>query len=85
MFVVIVYDVQAERTQKICNYLRRWLDWRQNSVFDGRLTQSEYERVLTWLRAFVKNGERVLVYTTTREDSLEIEEIGETRDETRFL
>lgn len=85
MFVVIVYDVQADRTQEICNYLRRWLDWRQNSVFDGRLTQSEYERVLSWLRSFVRGGEQVLVYTTTREDSLDIEEIGEARDETRFL
>lgn len=85
MFVVIVYDVRADRTQKICNHLRRWLDWRQNSVFDGHLTQSEYERVLSWLRTFVKNGEQILVYTTTRKDALDIEEIGNTREETRFL
>lgn len=85
MFVVVVYDVQADRTPKICNYLRRWLDWRQNSVFDGHLTQSEYERVLSWLQDFIRSGEQVLVYTTTREDSLNIEEVGDARDETRFL
>ncbi|ELY55974.1 CRISPR-associated endoribonuclease Cas2 [Natronococcus amylolyticus DSM 10524] len=85
MFVVIVYDVRAGRTQEICNYLRRWLDWRQNSVFDGHLTQSEYERVLSWLQTFVNSGEQVLVYTTTRADTLDIEEIGDEREEKRFL
>lgn len=85
MFVIIVYDVRADRTQKICDYLRRWLNWRQNSVFDGHLTESEYEKVRSWVRSFVDSGEQVLIYSTTREDSLEIEEIGEERADTRFL
>lgn len=85
MFVVIVYDVHADRTQQICDYLRRWLNWRQNSVFDGHLTESEYERVLTWIRSFIETDEQVLMYTTTRENALDIEEIGETREDTRFL
>lgn len=85
MFVVIVYDVRAHRTQQICDYLRQWLNWRQNSVFDGHLTESEYERVLSWVRSFIKADEQTLIYTTTREDALDIEEIGEEREETRFL
>lgn len=85
MFVVIVYDVQADRTHQICNYLRQWLNWRQNSVFDGHLTESEYKEVLSWTRSFVNTGEQVLVYRTTREDALNIEEIGEERDDPRFL
>ncbi|WP_420028564.1 CRISPR-associated endonuclease Cas2 [Halorussus lipolyticus] len=85
MFVVIVYDVRADRTQQICDYLRRWLNWRQNSVFDGHLTESEYEEVRSWIQSFVDTGEQVLLYTTTREDALDIEEFGDEREDTRFL
>jgi CRISPR/Cas system-associated endoribonuclease Cas2 len=30
MFVIIVYDMGVERVTKICQYLRRSMDWVQN-------------------------------------------------------
>jgi CRISPR-associated protein Cas2 len=44
MYVVIVYDVEQTRVAKVCQYLRRWLHWVQNSAFEGELTEAQLER-----------------------------------------
>lgn len=45
MYVIIVYDVDQRRVQRVCNFLRRYLNWVQNSVFEGELTESQLARV----------------------------------------
>jgi CRISPR-associated protein Cas2 len=45
MYVVIVYDVDQSRVAKVCQYLRRWLHWVQNSAFEGELTEAQLERI----------------------------------------
>lgn len=42
MYVIIVYDVGVERVNKVKKFLRRWLNWVQNSVFEGELTDAEF-------------------------------------------
>lgn len=38
MYVIAVYDVASERTQKMLKIGRRYLTWVQNSVLEGELT-----------------------------------------------
>lgn len=45
MYVIIVYDVEQNRVAKVCQYLRRWLNWVQNSAFEGELTEAQFERI----------------------------------------
>jgi len=45
MYVIIVYDVEQSRVPKVCQYLKRWLNWVQNSVFEGELRESQLERI----------------------------------------
>jgi len=45
VYVVIVYDVEQSRVAKVCQYLRRWLHWVQNSAFEGELTEAQLERI----------------------------------------
>jgi len=45
MYVIIVYDIDQSRVAKVCQYLRRWLHWVQNSTFEGELTESQLERI----------------------------------------
>ena len=44
-YVIIVYDVSVERVNKVKKYLRRYLFWIQNSVFEGELTEYELNRI----------------------------------------
>ncbi len=39
MYVIAVYDVQADRTQKMLKVCRRYLNWVQNSVLEGEMTE----------------------------------------------
>ncbi|GIU82898.1 MAG: CRISPR-associated endonuclease Cas2 [Acidobacteria bacterium] len=43
MYVIAVYDVQQERVDKVCRLLRRYLNWVQNSAFEGELSKSQLE------------------------------------------
>ncbi len=45
MYVLIVYDVAVERVTKAHKCLKRFLHWRQNSVFEGELTEAKIETV----------------------------------------
>ena len=45
MYVLIAYDVQAERTEKFRKILSKYLIHEQNSVFAGDLPMSELKRL----------------------------------------
>lgn len=46
---------------KVCQYLRRFLHWVQNSAFEGELTESQLERVKHGLTKII-DRERDSVY-----------------------
>lgn len=45
MYVIVVYDVEQPRVNKLCQFLRRHLHWVQNSAFEGELTEAQLHRV----------------------------------------
>ncbi len=45
MYILLVYDVEESRVSKVCKFLRQYLNWIQNSVFEGNLTESELKKV----------------------------------------
>jgi len=53
MYVIIVYDVGVERVNKVKKFLRTWLNWVQNSVFEGELTESEFLKVEDGLKNII--------------------------------
>lgn len=50
MYVILVYDVSTDRVTEVCKFLRKHLNWVQNSVFEGELTKSELQEVKTELK-----------------------------------
>jgi CRISPR-associated protein Cas2 len=66
-YVIVVYDVQADRTPKFLNYLRRYLTHVQNSVFEGELTEGTLEEVKSTLESMLDPGESVMVYRMASE------------------
>ena len=41
MYVIIVYDINVDRVNKVKSFLRQYLFWIQNSVFEGELLNRE--------------------------------------------
>ena len=70
MYVLIVYDISVERVTKVRKCLKRYLNWRQNSVFEGELTEAQIETVKSYLQKnqFAKSltiGLATLFFTQT--------------------
>lgn len=53
MYVIIVYDIKVERIDKVRRFLKTYLEWIQNSVFEGEITKAE-------LRSIIKNIEKMI-------------------------
>jgi CRISPR-associated protein Cas2 len=77
MFVIIVYDMGVERVTKICQYLRRSMDWVQNSVFEGELTDAEYKRIQHDVKELIEaDVDSVRFYTFRTKEQVKIETLG---------
>lgn len=61
-YVVIVYDVQADRTTKYLKFLRSHLIHVQNSVFEGELSEGRIEEIKFTIEEMLEDGESVVMY-----------------------
>ena len=82
MYVLIVYDIAVERVTKVHKLLKRYLNWRQNSVFEGELTEAQIEAVKKSLSNIMNNNDSVLFYIARDERWLRREELGNQRGTT---
>ena len=86
MYVLVVYDVEVRRVGRIHKFLKRHLNWVQNSVLEGELTEAQIEEVQTGLgRLMDKDTDSVLIYTAREERWLEKQVIGRERGNTDNL
>ena len=62
VYVVVVYDVQADRTHRFLKFLRQYLTHVQNSVFEGDVTEGDIETIKHRLKSMLEADESVIVY-----------------------
>lgn len=83
MYVLIVYDVSVKRVAKVHKYLKGFLHWRQNSVFEGELTKSQIETVRSGLANIIeKEIDNILIYIARDEKWLKRESLGKEKSTT---
>ena len=61
MYIIIVYDVNVSRVNKVKKFLRQYLVWIQNSVFEGEVTLAEYERIKNGTKELIDESEDSIV------------------------
>lgn len=62
MYVIIVYDVAPKRGVKILKFLRQYLTWVQNSVFEGEITESVFEVIKSGLKSLINKEKDSIIY-----------------------
>jgi len=86
MFVIITYDVGEKRVGKVCKKLREYLDWTQNSVFEGEITKGMLTRCLAELNTIMDDEDSVYLYKIENPKNLVKEVLGTDRSfDTMFL
>jgi len=77
MFVVLVYDINEKRVGKMLKLCRKYLNWIQNSVFEGELTEVKLKELLQEAAKVMKKEEdSIIIFKSRDERWLEKEIIG---------
>jgi CRISPR-associated protein Cas2 len=82
MYVIIVYDVNVERIDKVRIFLKQYLNWVQNSVFEGELTKVELKIIERGIKDLINEDEdSVRIYSLRSDKYLRTVELGTSKVE----
>ena len=76
MYVIIVYDVDVSRVVRINKFLKRYLLWVQNSVFEGEITETLLAELIKRIEKMVQGTDSIIIYKLRTESYLERQLIG---------
>jgi CRISPR-associated protein Cas2 len=81
MYCILVYDVNEKRVAKMLKLCRRYLNWIQNSVFEGEITEVK----LNELRHEAKNiidvsSDSLIIFTSRQQGWLDKQVVGKERN-----
>lgn len=77
MYYIAVYDIGEKRVAKMLKLMRQYLNWIQNSVFEGELTKSQMHELKIRAKAIMNNEEDSLIIFAMQSDKyLEKEILG---------
>ncbi len=76
MFVIIVYDTEKRNCARLHKYLKRYLHWNQNSVFEGTVTQAQFMEIKKVLDERRAKDSHVIVYSMENDKLITKEELG---------
>jgi CRISPR-associated protein Cas2 len=87
MYIILVYDVGEKRVGKMLKLCRRYLNWIQNSVFEGEITEVKLKELQIAARRIMDLQEDSLIIFKSRDQRwLDKEIIGKERMSTdQFL
>ena len=87
MFVIVSYDIGENRVSKIHKILKKYLQWTQNSVFEGEITKGKLDQCLAEISAKINpQVDSLYVYRVANPRNIEKIVYGTEKDfETMFL
>ncbi len=87
MYIIAVYDVNQKRVAKMLKLCRRYLNWIQNSVFEGEISELQMKQLKHEAREIMNEDEDSFILFSSRDERwLEKEIIGNERSSTdQFL
>lgn len=82
MYLIVVYDTEKTNCVKLHKFLKKYLFWNQNSVFEGRVTVAQYKNIKQLLDEHRAENSHITLYSMDSEKLLRKEELGEGRGNT---
>lgn len=82
MYVILVYDIEEKRVGKMLKLCRRYLNWIQNSVFEGELSEVKLKELLYEAGKIMdKSRDSIIVFQSRQEKWLDKLVIGKEKNE----
>lgn len=77
MYIILVYDIDQKRVGKMLKLCRRYLNWIQNSVFEGELTEVKLKELLHEAKGIMKiETDSIIIFKSRQEKWLDKLVIG---------
>ena len=82
MYVILVYDIEQKRVGKMLKLCRRYLNWIQNSVFEGEITQVKLRELVHEAKEKMDlKKDSIIIFKSREEKWLEKEVLGLEKNE----
>lgn len=82
MYVVLVYDIGEKRVGKMLKLCRRYLNWIQNSVFEGEITEVKLKELLSNAKKImILDEDSIIIFKSRQEKWMEKEVLGKEKNE----
>ena len=83
MYVILVYDIGEKRVGKMLKLCRQYLNWIQNSVFEGEITEVKLtELKAKAMKIMDMESDSLIVFSNTATKWMNKEIVGKERAET---
>jgi CRISPR-associated protein Cas2 len=80
MYAILVYDCGEGRVAKMLKLCRKYLNWIQNSVFEGEITEVKLRELKFKAKEIMdKETDSLIIFTSRSEKYLDKEIIGHER------
>lgn len=82
MYVILVYDISDKKVVKMLKLCRKYLNWIQNSVFEGEITEVKLKELLSEAKLIIdKEKDSVIIFKSRHEKWLEKQVVGKEKNE----
>jgi len=82
MYVILVYDVHQKRVAKMLKLCRRYLNWIQNSVFEGAISELKLKELIFEARQIMDESyDSIIIFSSRNERWLDKQVIGLEKNE----
>ncbi|MBI1183334.1 CRISPR-associated endonuclease Cas2 [bacterium] len=81
MYTILVYDINQKRVGKMLKLCRRYLNWIQNSVFEGELSPVQLKELKEKAKLLMQDDDSLIIFTNKDQKWLQKEVIGKEKNE----
>ncbi len=68
MYIIAVYDIGEKRVGKMLKLMRRYLNWIQNSVFEGEISEVKLKELILESKEIMEEDYDSLIIFKSREE-----------------
>lgn len=82
MYVILVYDIGQKRVGKMLKLCRQYLNWIQNSVFEGEISEVKLKELQQKAKKIMDiEQDSLIIFKSRNEKWLEKEVVGKEKNE----
>jgi CRISPR-associated protein Cas2 len=82
MYVILVYDIGQKRVGRMLKLCRQYLNWIQNSVYEGEITSVKLNELKSRANEIMDiENDSLIIFKTRQEKWLEKEVVGKDKND----